>query len=374
MDFVNDYYCFIFVDKFRHTSIFLRRKWCIIVKSLLKLPISVIASAALLWPQASSARSDSGSSSAYNFLDIPSSSHIYGLGSVNISTVDDDINGIIQNPALLGPEFDLQAGFNYMRYIADADFTGAIVGGRAGLHSGWAARIQYYGYGKMTEMDELGNTTGSFSPKDISIGGIYSHDITERLRGGIAINVIYSGYHEYSALALATDLGINYYNPDTDLSLSAVVANLGGQIKRFNETYDRLPIDIRLGWTKSFGSFPVRFSATAWGLTEWHLPYFDKADGLADSELVRKESFGSNLFRHLIFAADFVPGDRFHAGIGYNHRVRTDMASYSRDLLSGFSFCAGLKVKSFSVGAAFARPHSGASTFMLNLSTNISDL
>ena len=31
-------------------------------------------------------------STAYNFLNLPTSTHIYGLGGVNISTVTDDIN------------------------------------------------------------------------------------------------------------------------------------------------------------------------------------------------------------------------------------------------------------------------------------------
>ncbi|MDE6100056.1 MAG: hypothetical protein K2G01_03350, partial [Paramuribaculum sp.] len=39
------------------------------------------------------------SSPAYNYLNIPSSAHIYGLGGINISTVDDDINAVDQNPA-----------------------------------------------------------------------------------------------------------------------------------------------------------------------------------------------------------------------------------------------------------------------------------
>ena len=51
---------------------------------------------------------------AYNYLNIPTSSHAYALGGVNISVVDDDINLYEQNPALLGPEVDMQAGVGYM--------------------------------------------------------------------------------------------------------------------------------------------------------------------------------------------------------------------------------------------------------------------
>lgn len=313
-------------------------------------------------------------SPAYNFLNIPSSSRIYGLGGVNITTVDDDINSIDQNPALLGPEFDMQLGVNYMRYIGSANFAGARFGTRINDRSAWAAGLQYFGYGEINATDVSGNQTGTFSPKDLSISGTYSHDITDMLRGGIAVKFLYSSYEEYTAFAVATDLGINYYDADRDLSLSAVIANLGGQVKRFDQTYDRLPLDIRLGWSQSFGTLPIRFSVTAWNLTKWKQPYYETGDGSSDEPLELKSSFSSNLFRHLVFGADFIPSSRFNIGIGYNYRTRTDMSTYARNFLSGFSVCAGLNVHSFRLGIALAQPHSGATTFMVNISTNLTEL
>lgn len=331
--------------------------------SLLFILISVTATAA-----------EGSSSSSYNFLNIPSSARVYGLGGVNISNIDEDINSVDQNPALLGPEYDMQLGVNYMRYIGGANIAGVKFGNKATDHSAWAVGIQYFGYGKITGTDEFGNITDNFSPKDINFSGTYSHDITERLRGGITLKMLYSSYGEYSAFAIATDLGINYYDPEHDLSLSAVVANLGGQVKRFDEAYNRLPIDLRLGWSQSFGSLPIRFSVTAWNLTKWSLPYYDSGDGTASDGIEIKESFASNLFRHLIFAADFVPSDKFHIGIGYNYKTRTDMSTYSRNILSGFSIGAGMNVKSFKFGIALSQPHSGATTFMVNISTNLTTL
>lgn len=329
---------------------------------------------AILTLAASSIASAADSSPAYNFLNIPSSARVYGLGGINISSIDDDINSIDQNPALLGPEFEMQVGVNYMRYISDANFAGVKFGTKASEHGAWAVGLQYYGYGEITGTDETGSLTGNFSPKDVNFNGTYSHDITDRLRGGIALKMLYSSYGEYSAFAVATDLGINYYDPDRDLSLSAVIANLGGQVKRFDQAYDRLPVDLRLGWSQSFGSLPIRFSVTAWNLTKWKLPYYDPGDGTSEDGLELKESFGSNLFRHLIFAADFIPSEKFHIGIGYNYKTRTDMTTYARNFLSGFSIGAGMNVKSFKFGIAFAQPHSGASTFMFNISTNLTEL
>lgn len=316
----------------------------------------------------------SDGSPAYNFLNITSSARIYGLGGVNITTVDEDINVIDQNPALLGPEFEMQLGINYMRYISDSNFAGIRFGNRASDHSAWAVGIQYYGYGSIKGTDESGNLTGDFSPKDLNFNATYSHDITESLRGGITLKALYSSYGEYSAMAIATDLGINYYNPDRDQSLSIVVANLGGQVKRFQDSYDRLPIDLRLGWSQSFGHLPIRFSVTAWNLTKWHLPYYETGDGTSYEEFKIKDGFMSNLMRHLVFAADFIPSDKFHISLGYNYKTRTDMSTYHRNFLSGFSIGAGLNVKSFKLGIAYAQPHSGASTFMVNISTNLSDL
>lgn len=313
-------------------------------------------------------------STAYNFLNHTSSSRIYGLGGVNISTVEDDVGITDQNPALLGPEMSMQTALNYMRYIGESDFAGLKYTHSAGERAAWSVGIQYFGYGNMTQTDETGAILGEFSAKDVVFSGGYSHDITDRLRGGIAIKYVYSSYEEYSAMALATDLGINYYNPDRDLSLSLVIANLGGQIKRFNDSYDRLPIDVRLGWTQSFGTLPIRFSVTAWNLTKWSLPYYDGGDGSAASEPKIKDSFSSNLFRHLIFGLDFVPNDRFYIALGYNYKTRTDMNTYSRSFVSGFSLGAGLNVKRFGVGLALAQPHTGATTFMLNLNLNLADI
>lgn len=313
-------------------------------------------------------------STAYNYLNVTSSAKIYGLGGVNISLVDDDITTVDQNPALLGPEMNGMAAMNYMHYIGGSNFAGARYSHSAGERAAWSASIQYFGYGEMKEATEDGAIIGTFSPKDVAFGGMYSHDITDRLRGGIGIRGLYSSYADYSAFAISTDLGINYYDPDNDMSLSLVLANLGGQVKRFNDSYDRLPFDIRLGWSKSLGSLPLRLSITAWNLTKWHLPYTETGDGSSNAKPEVKDSFMSNLFRHLVFGVDLISSPNYYISLGYNYKTRTDMSTYNRNFLSGFSLGGGIKVKSFGVSLALAQPHTGATTFMFNLSYNFSDL
>lgn len=311
---------------------------------------------------------------AYNFLNITSSSKIYGLGGVNISLVDDELSTTDQNPALLGGEMSGQLALNYMHYVGGSNFAGFRYSHSAGDRAAWAVSLRYFGYGSIKEALSDGSIVGTFSPKDISFGGTYSHEITDRLRGGIDLKLLYSSYADYSAFALSTDLGLNYYNDERDLSLSLVAANLGGQIKRFDQAYDRLPFDIRIGWSQSFGTFPIRFSITAWNLTKWSLPYVETGDGSEDKDPVIKDSFKSNLFRHLVFGADLISSENFYIGLGYNYKTRTDMATYSRNMLSGFSLAAGINVKSLSIGIALAQPHTGATTFMFNINCNLSQL
>ncbi|MBE6314879.1 MAG: type IX secretion system protein PorQ [Bacteroidales bacterium] len=312
-------------------------------------------------------------SSAYSFLEVPSSSHALALGGTNPNVIDDDINLVEQNPALLGPEIDMQVGFNYMHYLGSSNFAGVRYGMAAGERGAWSAGIQYLGYGSMQQTEVDGSVVGNFSPQDVVFSGMYSHDFTDRLRGGINVKLIYSSYEQYTAFALATDLGLNYYDEERDMSLSLVIKNLGGQIKRFDQAYDRLPFDIQLGWMQRLGSSPFQLSITAWHLNKWSLPYYTMEDNGSEVRIL-KESFMSNLFRHLVFGIQYAATDKFYIALGYNYKTRTDMSTYNRNFLSGFSAGVGLKVKSFAFSVSYAQPHKAGSSIMLNLSTNLYEL
>ncbi len=340
----------------------------IVTKSMRLRLIDIIAVVlGVLFPEAISAQS--GGDTFYSFLNIPSSTLAYGLGGMNISNIDDDINASDRNPGLLGPEVDMQIGINYMRYVGESNFAGVKFGRRAGDHGAWAAGVQYFGYGSIKGADVNGVLTGDFSPKDMVFSATYAHDITDTWRGGASVKYIYSTYDAYTAMAVATDLGVNYYDAERDFSFSAMLANLGGQIKRFD--CERVPVDLRVGMSKGLSGVPLVLSVTAHDLTRWHLPFYDNGDGTEGDTPQLKDKFMSNLFRHLVFGADFRQSDSFHIGLGYNYRTRTDMSTYKRSFLSGFSACLGLNVSSFGLGLALSQPHTGATTIMLNISTRL---
>lgn len=311
---------------------------------------------------------------AYSFLEVPTSSHAFALGGYGIAVVAPDVTLTDQNPALLGPEIESEVGLSYMRYFGSSNFASVRFGHAVGERGAYAVGVRYLDYGSIDGYLPDGTWTGTFKPQDIVVEGTYSHDFTESLRGGINVKMAYSNYESYTAVALAADLGLNYYDPDKDLSLSAVIKNAGGQVKRFNETYDHLPFDIQLGWMQGLGGGPFSLAITAHNLTKWHLPHYEHDANDAEHQQSVKDKFGSNLMRHLTFGLQYSPSDRFYVGVGYDYKTRTDLSSYQRNFFSGWSLGMGLNVKSFGIGVSYAQPHKGASSVMLNLSCNLFDL
>ena len=313
--------------------------------------------------------------SAFDFLDLPVSSHANSLGGNNISIIEEDVSMVRYNPAWLGPEMDMIIDLNYMRYMAETNSLGAMFAKAAGDRAAWSVGIQYVGYGNLTEADASGNILGKFSAKDMVISGGYTHDFGARWRGGFQTKLIYSAYAEYSSLALAVDLGLNYFNPEKAFSMSLVFKNLGGQLKRFTEKHERLPWDIQLGFSKTMRGVPIRWSVTADHLTKWSLPYTKpRTDEFSEGEVFEtKDSFFSNLFRHMIFGIEYVPSRNFYVALGYNYKTYSDMLRYGRNFFSGFTFGAGVQVKMVGLGVSVANRHVKGTMFMFNLNMRLNE-
>ena len=78
----------------------------------------------------------------YKFLDLPVSSRLAALGSINVSLHDNDINFAFQNPALLTSETNNVIGLNMASYLADIKFGSAVYGRNFGDKNYFAIGIQ----------------------------------------------------------------------------------------------------------------------------------------------------------------------------------------------------------------------------------------
>lgn len=293
------------------------------------------------------------SRTGYNFLRLPVSAHAAALGGDNISIIEDDESMIFNNPALLSSVSDKTINLNYMNYMSGANTASAsfnrIIKERASV----AASAQFIDYGKMKETDENNIQTGEFSAKDISIAGYFSYMLTDRLAGGITAKFITSYISDYNSIAMGVDLGLNYYDPEKEWSVSLVAKNLGGQMKAYDDQYDRMPIDIQLGASKRFAHMPFRISATLVDLN--HLDY--------------------KFINHLVAGVDIIISPTIWVGAGYNFRHANEMKITETDGESshgaGLSFGAGINLERFKLNLAYGKYHVSSSSILINLAYSL---
>lgn len=314
------------------------------------------------WFAVSLAMNGQESGSIFNFLNLPVSAHSVALGGKNVSLIEDDISLAMQNPALLTGVSDKTIGFSFMTYMQGVKNGAVAYGQQVGERGTWSANIQFVGYGSTKETTLSGEIIGEMRPLDFCMGGQYAYMLSEHWAGGVTGKFIYSHYGPYTSCALAADLGLNYYNEETDFSLSFVGRNLGGQVKQFGNHRDRLPMDLEIGFSKSLGHAPIRISVTMIDLTRWGSNnYF--TTGV-------KVKPGAIYMNHFVLGAEFLPTDKFYIGLGYNFRRGYEMTAAGSSHAAGLSFGGGMNLKRLKLGLAYAKYHVSAPTLSFTVAYN----
>ncbi len=304
----------------------------------------------------------------FRFLDLPNSVRSDALGGTNVSAIENDISLVFQNPAALGKEMDMNANVNFMSYIADVKVGSAIFGKSIREANSFAVGVNYIDYGSFKETNENNEELGSFGAKDIVVNGIYSHMLTNRLRGGVTTKFISSTYADYSSIAIGFDVGLSYYNEDREFSAGLVLKNIGSQLSSYNDKRVSLPWDINIGISKKLRNAPIRFSITGVYLTQWNFSRVDEANGIDSSD----DNFAKTLFKHAIFGIDIIPSQNFWIGIGYNPKVHYDLKLQEGNKFGGLNAGAGIKIQKFSIGFSLAKYHPSATSFHFSLGMDIS--
>lgn len=303
------------------------------------------------------------STSVFNFLNLPTSAHTTALGGRNISLIEDDASLIFQNPALLASVSDNSLNLNFMTYMRGSKTGSASFSRIAGERGTWGVGVQFVGYGNMKETLETGEELGDVRALDMAISGMYSYSLSERWVGAATGKIIYSKYADYTSCGLAVDLGLNYYDEEHDFSVSAVAANLGGQVKAFGEDHERLPFNLQLGFTKSLGHAPIRFSVTMVDISRWSSKYY--------YHVSKKPKGGSILMNHFCVGVDIIPTKQFYVAAGFNFRRAYEMKAAGSSHAAGLSAGAGLNIKKFKLGLAYAKYHVSAPTLSVSLSYSL---
>lgn len=305
--------------------------------------------------------------SAFNTLRLPASSHAAALGGQNVTLIEDEPTAGWYNPALNANVSDLSAGLDFMTYAAGSTWMGAHFVKAFGERHTMAVGVQYMNYGKMDETDEAGNTLGQFSAKDIVIGAGYSYLLSDRWTGGANLKMMVSNLADYTALAAAVDVGVNYYDDENDLSVSASLQNIGTQLKAY---YDgqrtHLPFTLALGFSKGMAHLPVRFHVTMTDVTRWKSSYYVLPEN-KDKDKSDKVGFGKIALNHFVLGLDILPTDYLYLSVGYNFRRAYELKASGSSHLAGLSAGAGVNVKHFKFGVSYAKYHQASNSIMANV-------
>ncbi len=301
--------------------------------------------------------------SGYNTLKLPTSAHVAALGGDNISIVEDDAAIAWHNPALLANVSHNVLGLNFMTYFADSKWMGAQYVRAFGERHTGGITAQLLNYGSAQETDAQGNVLGSYSAKDIYIAPSYSYLFSNKWTGGATLKFAYSHYAGYSATAVAVDLGLNYYDEETDLSVSATLKNIGTEFSSFHDREQTLPFVAQLGVSKGLEHLPLRISVTLTDLTRW-----SDEDYYVDTAEKEKISFSKKLLNHVILGADYFITDNVCLSAGYNFRRGDELTTAGSAKGAGLTAGASLKLKRFMISGAYAKYHKSTFSLMFNVS------
>lgn len=337
-------------------------------------------------------------SSAFTFLSLPYSARINALGGSNVSVRDGDVSMAMCNPALLGEMTDKQLELNFTYFMPGTMFGSALYGhnfGRSKIEKPFtgegepdkpnyfAVGVHYFDYGSMTYADDLGNTYGTFTAKDILIDAIYARQLDEHFTIGATLKPIISVYERYSSFALGADVGAHFQLRDTSLQVGLSLQNIGYQLRGFyskegGRKLEMLPLNLQLGLSYRFTHAPFRLSMTIHNMQRWNLNYEYSnvpVDAYTGEPISTNVQWYDMMFRHTIFAVDIVPkSNRFYLTLSYNHRRRAELALADQRSLAGFAIGGGIRIYKFSVNFTFSQLTKANYTYQVGLSLDINSM
>lgn len=297
-----------------------------------------------------------------------------GLGGINVSLADNDINLFSFNPALLDSANAGQIGLNFSPYLASSKFLTLNYSPKFAQKSfagNWAVSLQNLSYGTFQGTDAFGNLTNEFSANDFSLGLTHARKVNY-ITFGITAKLVASVLESYSSVAFLTDWGGTFKHPKHDLSFGIVAKNVGFVLKSYGNIRPDVPFDLQLGASFKPKYMPVRFSLTGHHLYVFDIVYNDPAYNFTFDEqgnkIPKKISMADKISRHFILSTEILIHKNFNVLLGYNFLRRKELLINGLGGAAGFSFGANLRLKKldFAISHSILTSPKGQTSFTLN--------
>ncbi|OFY99893.1 MAG: hypothetical protein A3K10_05930 [Bacteroidetes bacterium RIFCSPLOWO2_12_FULL_31_6] len=325
-----------------------------------------------------------GGTNTYEFLNVPVSARVGGLGGSVIAVYDNDPTLSFSNPSLLNSEMSGMLTLSYLNYFTDINQGYVSYVNDFKKVGTFSAGIRYIDYGQFLETDEGGNELGTnFTAAEYAFVIGWGKSIDSSFSVGANLKPIYSNMYLYNSFGLAFDFSGTYHNHAKGFTAAVVIKNMGTQFKTYVEGGEKepLPFEVQAGISKKFKHVPFRLSIDFNHLENWNLSYNDSLaatnnnNKLTDEEKAErnKTSLLTETFRHLVFGGEFVPSKSFMLRVGFNVKRRSELALDNKPGLVGFSWGVGFRIKKFHISYGSARYHLAGSSNHFTLTTNLSE-
>jgi hypothetical protein len=263
---------------------------------------------------------------------------VYPRGSaLGGSLVSDDghIESLYYNPAGLAGLRQQTAAAGYMNYLLDIN-SGYLAFARPEKQWGnWGMHLLYTNYGDFDRRDKYGVDQGKFYASDFVIGFSWAKAFENSLQVGGSGKFVHSKIADYTASALALDLGVQYQLMPDRLKVGAGLFNLGRTTNVYIHSDDDLPLCYRIGISGTPEGFPATlyFAMTI---------YQENADNYSLSNLDGSDILDFFGDAYYGFGAEFNPMETLFLRIGYDTRGLDQQVGTRNDPFAGLSGGVGL--------------------------------
>lgn len=319
-----------------------------------------------------------GGKSSFEFLNVPVNARLAGIGGVNTSLMDYDVNMVNSNPALLNSQMAGNLSINYAPLYAGINSTSLAYAHDLNKKGMWAAGFTYFNYGTMQHTDETGEVLGEFQAADYQFSISHARKIDNFMLGA-TIRLVGSTIETYNAHAVTLDAGALFKHPDKEFTAGMVIKNLGYVFNRFTpDSRPNLPFNVQLGMSYKLEHMPLRFSVTTHYLQQLDIVYLDpNKKGTIDingTEVKPKKTWPDKVARHFVLGGELVFSKNFNLRMGYNHLMRRELRLEGGAGASGFSLGFMARVKAFEFAYSRAWYHRAGGTNYLTVTSNLNSL
>lgn len=307
-------------------------------------------------------QAQTGRRNSYDFLQLPAHARLAGLGGINVSLADRDINFFHNNPALAGDTLNGTASAGYQFYIGDVGNALLTYAHRFKKRGQLVVGIQHTSYGSLQGYDEYGDETLEYHSGETAVLVGRSHQIGH-MRLGVSLKGVFSNIAGYRSNALLMDIGGIFAHPKEDFTVGMVFKNLGFVLSDYREDVSsRVPFDLQAGASFKPEYMPVRFSLTGYQLLKRRLLF----EGVAGE----KASALKKIFSHINAGAEILLHRNVNVLIGYNYLLHQALRWETGNAVAGFCYGVSFMVKPVEFIFSRSAYTIGNAGYSFTLSTN----